>query len=66
MLEMEKALRGMIELDRFRPRDGSVNEAWERRVLTAAYAALGERPPNLWSSRRPTTPARVPQARPFS
>lgn len=34
------ALRGMIELDGFRPRDGSVNPAWEQGILSDAIYAL--------------------------
>ncbi len=38
--ELEEALRAMIELDSYRPRDGSVNESWERGILGLARAAL--------------------------
>ncbi len=37
---LEEALRAMLELDSYRPRDGSVNESWERGILEIARAAL--------------------------
>jgi hypothetical protein len=34
------AVRGLLELDGYRPRDGSVNVEWEAQVLAEARAAL--------------------------
>ena len=41
VVELEGALRGMLELDGFRPRDGSVNAEWEAKILADAFAATG-------------------------
>ena len=38
--EAKGALRGMLELDSYRPRDGSVNREWEAGILADARAAL--------------------------
>jgi hypothetical protein len=41
---LKETVRGLLELDSYRPRDGSVNADWERGILAAAFAVMGTHP----------------------
>jgi hypothetical protein len=40
ILRLRAAIRGLLELDGFRPRDGSVNPEWEAQILREAREAI--------------------------